>query len=70
MELNHPRLECIGHVAIFYVPVQKLERTTPGGMKVKDEIHDFLLGNFNALTLEERSAKGFWRESGGEKTTH
>ena len=64
--MNHPKLECIGQVAIFYVPIQKLELVTPEGQKIKDAIHDFLLGNFHALTLEERSAQGFWRDKPDE----
>ena len=61
--LEIPNLECIGQVAVFYIPIQKLELIAPSGKKVKDEIQEFLLTNFNALTIEETPSKGFWRDN-------
>jgi hypothetical protein len=56
MELIHPNLEYIGHMATFYLPEAKLDST------VRQMIHDHLISHFNAYTVESSNIQGFWRK--------
>ncbi len=65
---NHPNLEELGHVAVFYIPKKKLVRSW-GGWTAEEHIKKFLLDNFNALTVEDSDTQGFWRKT-PESPTH
>lgn len=54
----------IGQVAVFYVPVQKLDDVEFGedGQTPRAMFERFLMDNYNAYTLEISDTQGFWRE--------
>jgi hypothetical protein len=54
----------LGHVAVFFVPVQKLDSSKLGkdGMTPREVFEDFLMDHYNAFTLEISNTKGLWRE--------
>lgn len=54
----------LGHVAVFFVPVQKLDLPEFGmdGMTPREIFEDFLMGHYNAFTLEISNTQGLWRE--------
>jgi len=54
----------IGQVAVFYVPVQKLDVLEFGldGQTPRMLFERFLMENYNAYTLEISDTQGFWRE--------
>ena len=62
MEIDN--LVYLGHVAVFYVPVQKLECVEFGkdGKTPKQLFEEFLMENYDAYTLEISDTQGFWRE--------
>jgi hypothetical protein len=64
-KLNINGLLCIGQVAVFYLPIQKLHSNQHGmGDKTpKELIHEFLMDNYNAYTLETSNTEGFWRHN-------
>ena len=61
--MNIENLIYLGHMAVFYVPVQKLDCLKYGdGQKTPKELfHEFLMDNYNAYTLEISDTQGFWR---------
>lgn len=62
MEMNN--LIYLGHMAVFYVPVQKLDNLVFGkdNKTPKELFEEFLMENYNAYTLEISDTQGFWRE--------
>jgi hypothetical protein len=58
---SNEKVSYIGHVAIFYIPVKKLELLIDGNSP-KKIIAEYLLNNFDAYTMEVSDTKGFWRE--------
>jgi hypothetical protein len=54
----------IGEVAVFYVPIDKLDDPQFGreGKCARELFEEFLLEHFNAYTLEISDTQGFWRE--------
>jgi hypothetical protein len=63
--LEHSKsLIYIGEVAVFYVPINKLDDPQYGrDEKTPRELfEEFLLDHFNAYTLEVSDTQGFWRE--------
>jgi hypothetical protein len=61
--IEHPQLVHIGQVAVFYFPAKKLYENI-GGKPTHEFIHEFLIQNYDAYTLERgQSNEGFWRRS-------
>lgn len=54
----------LGHVAVFYVPIQKLDCHQFGkdGKTPRQLFEEYLLENYNAYTLEISDTQGFWRK--------
>lgn len=54
----------IGQVAVFYVPVQKLDCPEYGlsGRTPRQMFEEFFMDHYNAYTLELSNTQGFWRE--------
>jgi hypothetical protein len=54
----------IGQVAVFYLPVVKLDEVSygRGGKTPRDMIHEFLIEHYDAYTLEISNTQGFWRQ--------
>ncbi|CAE7860192.1 KCND2 [Symbiodinium microadriaticum] len=61
---NLDELIYIGQVAVFYVPIQKLDEMEFGtdGQTPRMMFEQFLMDNYNAYTLEISDTQGFWRE--------
>ena len=62
MAIYHPSLVYLGHVAVFYVPIQKLDQVEFGTGKEtpRQLFHAFLMDNYYAYTLELSDTQGFW----------
>ena len=58
---KHQNLTYIGHMAIFYVPVAKLDEY------LEADLHMFLVGNYGAYTRTVSPVRGFWRSKGSMK---
>jgi len=54
----------LGQMAVFYVPVQKLDSLDYGkeGNTPRQLFEHFLMENYNAYTLEISDTQGFWRQ--------
>lgn len=53
----------LGQLAVFYVPVQKLDSPEFGnGQTPRILFEEYLMENFNAFTLTITNTQGFWRE--------
>lgn len=52
--LRQPNIEHVGKVAVFYIPVDKIEKG------LREKLHDFLVSNYNAYTHESSEIKGYW----------
>lgn len=64
MMLQLDELIYIGQMAVFYVPVQKLDEVDFGedGLTPRAMFERFLMDNYNAYTLEISDTQGFWRK--------
>jgi hypothetical protein len=64
-KLQIKELLYIGQVAIFYLPLEKLNSNENGvgGKTPKELIHHFLMENYNAYTMEASDTQGFWRQN-------
>jgi len=53
----------LGHVAVFYIPVQKLDSVDHGkdGKTPRELFEQFLMTSFDAYTLETSAIEGYWR---------
>jgi len=62
---NLDELIYIGQVAVFYVPIHKLDDLKYGmdGHAPRAMFEKFLLENYNAYTLEISDTQGFWRQN-------
>lgn len=63
-DLKLDNLIYLGHMAAFYVPVQKLDKMQYGkdGKRPRQLFEEFFMANYNAYTLEISDTQGFWRE--------
>lgn len=54
----------LGQLAVFYVPVQKLDSPEFGkdGQAPRALFEEYLMKHFNAFTLTITNTQGFWRE--------
>ena len=54
----------LGHMAVFYVPIQKLDSEEYGknGKTPRQLFEDLLMENYDAYTLEISDTQGFWRQ--------
>lgn len=69
--IEHPNLTHIGQVAVFYLPFDKLfTRYHSSGKMVNGFIHEFLIENYDAYTMESGNAQGWWRRHKGGKVYH
>jgi len=51
----------LGKVTLFYVPSNKLDVPgAEGGPNPRSQIHDFLMGHYQAYTHTPSAVKGFW----------
>jgi hypothetical protein len=53
----------LGHMAVFYLPVQKLDSIEYGenGQTPREMLHQFLMEHYDAYTMEISDTQGFWR---------
>ena len=58
------KLVYLGHLAVFYVPVQKLDSPEFGKNSQTPRIlfEEYLMEHFNAFTLTITNMQGFWRQ--------
>jgi hypothetical protein len=55
------KLTPLGKVTLFYVPSNKLDVPGPAGQgSPRGQIHDFLMGRYQAYTHTPSAVKGFW----------
>lgn len=52
----------LGQVAVFYIPVQKLDHCIKHGQTARELFDQFLLSHYDAYTLETGDIEGFWRQ--------
>ena len=54
----------LGQVAVFFIPVQKLDSPEFGkdGKTPREIFEDFLMDHYDAFTLEISNTQGLWRE--------
>lgn len=52
----------LGQVAVFYIPIFKLDILLPNGKTPRLLFEEYLMENYNAYTLEISNTQGFWRE--------
>ena len=57
-------LECIGEVAVFYLPSVKLTCSNylHKGKLPHELLHQFLIENYNAYTSDTGNMRGYWRK--------
>jgi hypothetical protein len=67
--LNIKELVPIGQVAVFYLPLIKLDFVHLG-RTVRDYIHDFLIEHYDAYTLATAENHGFWRKDKTSQIIH
>lgn len=60
---KHKNLTYIGHMAIFYIPMAKLDASP----NLDVSLHEFLMENYGAYTKAVAPVKGFWRSVGSKK---
>lgn len=47
------------------LPLEKLKLNSPRGIRFEQEIHDFLLKQFNGYTVASGNIAGHWKDSQG-----
>jgi hypothetical protein len=52
--LEKSNIKHLGEVAIFYLPKKKINK------KIRKEIHNFFVDNYNAYTHELSTINGYW----------
>lgn len=71
-----PNAVYIGHVAVFYVPIKKLDMVVEGefpyraqvrdgsfvDLTVRSLLHNYFVQNFNAYTHEVSNIQGYWMD--------
>lgn len=57
--------EFLGEVAVTLLPAEKLKSKSPRGRAFEEEIHDFLVTNFNGYTVSSGSISGHWKDDTG-----
>jgi hypothetical protein len=62
-----PRIRrgALGFVAAVLLPIEKLKGKSPRGLSFEQEIHDFLLTNFNGYTVSSGNISGHWKDDNG-----
>lgn len=50
----------IGHVAVFYLPAEKLKIKNNDGKLLKEILHEYLIKNYGAYTFDIGKTKGYW----------
>lgn len=55
-----PCTKYIGHMAVFYVPTNKLDLVLKDGQTTRNILHEFCVKNFNAYTHEVSKIQGYW----------
>lgn len=70
--LQLPGLRPIGQVAVFYIPVQKLDLplSSLDNKTPRQVFEEFLMMNYDAYTLEISNTQGFWREHKEARISH
>lgn len=62
-----PKKVSLGRMAVFLLPVLKLETHAVRGIKLKDAVHGFLLSKFNSYTAQDGHIFGYWRDPRTDK---
>jgi hypothetical protein len=60
--LPRVRREPLGYLAAVLMPLEKLKLNSPRGTAFEQEIHDFLLTNFNGYTVASGNISGHWKD--------
>lgn len=58
--MKFPQAQYIGQVAIFYIPIVKLDMILADGNTARQILHDFCVENYNAYTHEVSKIQGYW----------
>ena len=54
--------ESLGQLAAVLLPLEKLKLKSVRGIPFEQEIHDFLLTNFNGYTVSSGNISGHWKD--------
>ncbi len=70
--MNHPNLKYIGHVAVFYLPSNKLDNPRFGAMyqTPRTLLHRFIIDHYDAYTHQKSDIQGYWREHADGRIFH
>lgn len=60
MKFKLQHIKYIGRVAVFYIPIIKLDVLLDDGQTARQILHDFCVSNYNAYTHESSKIQGFW----------
>ena len=63
--LPRVKRESLGGIAVTLLPVEKIRRHSPRGVSFEQEIHEFLVTNFNGYTVSSGSISGHWKDDAG-----
>ena len=63
--LPRVKRESLGAIAVTLLPVEKIRRHSPRGVSFEQEIHEFLVTNFNGYTVSSGSISGHWKDDAG-----
>lgn len=58
----------MGATAVFLLPSLKLKERRSGGDTVEDEVHRFLMDNFDGYTAAAGNIFGYWRDRRGAES--
>lgn len=61
--LKHPNLKYLGHMAVFYIPQEKLDLYWGDSITNRTVLHRFLLKHANGYTHQESNIKGHWNSN-------
>ena len=54
--------DILGQIGAVLLPLEKLKQKSPRGRAFEQEIHDFLLTNFNGYTVSSGNISGHWKD--------
>jgi len=54
--------ELLGEMVVILLPSLKLQAESPRGKTFQQEIHEYLVANFNGYTVAAGGISGYWKE--------
>jgi hypothetical protein len=55
----------LGKLALALLPLEKLKNVTPRGGSFEQDLHDFLVTNYNGYTVASGNISGHWTDDTG-----